>query len=432
MSAFCKLAIFAQRLAAGNIGKAKTKSLTMKKKIINDPVHGFITIASEELLAVVNHPIMQRLRRIKQLGLTEMVYPGALHTRFHHALGAMHLMGMAMDTIAERGTEISPQERTAAQLAILLHDVGHGPFSHTLEHSILAGANHEEVGHFLMHELAQEIGGSMPLALQMFANTYERRFFHQLISSQLDCDRLDYLKRDCFFTGVLEGAVGAGRLIKMLDVARDSIVVESKGIYSVENFLNSRRLMYWQVYLHKTTVCAEEMLIRLFLRARMLLAAGEHLPTPEWLGFFFQQAITMADFRANPEVASRFLLLDDSDVWTCVKLWLNHPDPVLSYLASALWNRQLFRVSLASSAPSPEEIEQIGKQLKAKHDISDGDLPFFLITGTVSNAAYLATATPIQILQRNGQIQEITQATDLPYIAALAQTVTKHYVCLPR
>ena len=402
------------------------------KKIINDPVHGFITVNSERVMEVIDHRYFQRLRRIKQLGLTEMVYPGALHTRFHHALGAMHLMSMAMGTLCDRGHSISSHECEAAMLAILLHDVGHGPFSHALEKSILTGVGHEEVSHFIMQRMAAELGGPLTLSERMFSGTYPRPFFNYLVSSQLDCDRLDYLKRDCFFTGVLEGAIGAGRLIKMLDIEDEQIVVEEKGIYSVENFLNSRRVMYWQVYLHKTTVCAEEMLIRLIRRARQLIAAGEKVWTPEWLGYFFQHEVTLADFERDPEVAECFMMLDDNDIWQCIKCWMRHPDLILSKLATALWERKLFRVRLQPEPPAHDWQHRAERRLMDKYGITREETQYFLIQGTVSNAAYQPEAPPINIRMRTGEVVEITKASDLPHIAAMAQTVEKHYICWPK
>ncbi len=408
----------------------------MKKKIINDPVHGFITVSSDAVMEVINHPWFQRLRRIKQLGLTEMVYPGANHTRFNHALGAMHLMSLAMGSICDRGHQVSQAECEAAMLAILLHDVGHGPFSHTLEKSILTDVNHEQVSYFILNKLQREFGSTLDLAARMFAGAYPRPFFNQLISSQMDCDRMDYLMRDSFFTGVVEGKIGAERLIKMLDVANGSgseqIVVEHKGIYSVENFLNSRRVMYWQVYLHKTTVCAEEMLIRVIKRARQLIAAGTYVPGPDYVLFFFQNHIRIQDFDERPDVAECFMMLDDNDIWNCIKAWQRHPDKVLSYLSRSLYQRRLFRVRLTPEPP-PE-----GWQLKARRaleqqmGISAEEAEYFLIQGTVSNAAYLNNEPPINILHRDGRVEPITEASDLPHIAAMAQTVVKHYVCYPK
>jgi len=375
---------------------------------------------------------MQRLRRIKQLGLTEMVYPGALHTRFTHALGALHLMHLAISSLQERGYDISPQEAEAAQLAILLHDIGHGPFSHALEHSILPDLSHEQIGLLMMQRLAKQIP-ALELAGQMFSNTYERPFFYPLIASQLDCDRLDYLMRDSFFTGVVEGNIGAGRLLQMLVLNDDetSILVEEKGIYSVENFLNSRRLMYWQVYLHKTTVCAEEMLIRLIRRAKALMLAGEPLPAPDNLAFFFANDVTPQDFTTDPNLLERYASLDDADLWTTIKTWQNHPDTILSYLSRSLVERRLFRVNLSLRQPEAGWQER-GRQRIAHHfKIDPADADYLLIQGQVANQAYLPQY-PIYIKRRSGYVQELTEASDLPHIAALASPVVKYYTCWPK
>lgn len=383
-------------------------------------------------MEVIDHPWFQRLRRIKQLGLTEMVYPGALHTRFAHALGAMHLMNTAMGSLAERGTEITAQECEAAMLAILLHDVGHGPFSHALEKSILSNVSHEQVSEFILGRMVEQLGGSLQAAVPIFNGTYHRPFFNHLVASQLDCDRLDYLKRDCFFTGVLEGAIGATRLLKMLATKEDHLAVEYKGIYSVENFLNSRRVMYWQVYLHKTTVCAEEILIRLIKRARQLIAAGAHVPAPDYLLRFFRKEITITHFHQQPDVAECFMQLDDSDIWNCIKQWRHHPDKVLGRLALALYSRRLFQVKLLPHPPSPEWQQMARQILKEKLALGDEEVDFFLIQGKVENAAYMADAPPIMMLHRDGRLQDITQASDLPHIQAMARTVTKYYVCYPK
>jgi HD superfamily phosphohydrolase len=299
------------------------------QKILNDPVYGFITIPSELIFAIIDHPFFQRLRRIKQLGLTDFVYPGALHTRFHHALGAMHLMNITLDNLRIKGTEISDQEYEAALISILLHDIGHGPFSHALEYGLLKGIPHEELSLLTIELLNQEFSGRLDLVLRIFKNQYERKFFHQLVSSQLDIDRLDYLQRDCFFTGVSEGTIGADRIIKMMDVKNDQIVIEEKGIYSIENFLSARRLMYWQVYLHKTTVSAEKMLINLILRAKDLRQSGTKFYLTESFDFFLTQNLTIQDFKENPHLLKLFLEMDDFDIWGAIKLWKNHPDYVL-------------------------------------------------------------------------------------------------------
>jgi uncharacterized protein len=404
----------------------------MKKKIVNDPVHGFITIPQGGVQALIDHPYLQRLRRIKQLGLTEMVYPGALHTRFGHALGAMHLMTLAMDTLRDRGYPISARECEAATLAILMHDIGHGPFSHALESSLLSKTNHEQMGNFMMGRLREQIDGPIDMAMAMFEGSYPRHFFKQLIASQLDCDRLDYLVRDSFYTGVLEGTVGATRMIKMFDLADEQLVVEAKGIYSVENFLNSRRVMYWQVYLHKTTICAEEMLIRVIKRARELMAMGSKLPMPEWLQVFFEREITIADIEAEPDLLDSFTLLDDTDIWICLKYWQKHEDPILSLLARSLVERRLFKVELSQTPPSEAYVCQLIEQVALLKGLTVEQASYLVIQGTVLNAAYDPDAESIKIVQRNGDLTDIREAADLPHIEAMAKPVVKWYLAYPK
>ena len=304
-----------------------------KKKIFNDPVYGFVQIKSDLIFDVIQHPLFQRLRRIRQLGLTDLVYPGALHTRFQHAIGAMHLMSLALDTLRSKGIEISHKEYEACQLAILLHDIGHGPFSHALEFSLLPGISHESLSFLFMKQLNNDFNNSLTTALSIFQNTYPRKFFNQLVSSQLDMDRLDYLKRDSFFTGVSEGAVGVDRIIQMLHVKDDQIVVEEKGLYSLENFLNARRLMYWQVYLHKASVSAEKMLINLINRAKEFVEFGQELEATHALKTFLRKSYTLDDFQANPQLLRTFGQLDDSDIWAGIKQWQYNMHSILSILS---------------------------------------------------------------------------------------------------
>src|SRR5690606_9659452 len=303
-----------------------------KKKIINDPVYGFIHIQSELIFDIISHPWFQRLRNIKQLGLTDLVYPGAVHTRFQHALGAMHLMGRVLDNLRFKGVEISQEEYEAAQLAVLLHDIGHGPFSHALEHSLLPGIKHESISYLMMSALNTEFDGALDLALRIFRNSYPRKFFSQLVSSQLDIDRLDYLNRYCFFSGVQEGHIGVDRIILMLSVHEDQLVVEEKGIYSIENFLNARRLMYWQVYLHKTTVAAERMLVNLIRRAQVLIRAGENIPASDPLKTFLKATCNLESLKAHPQSLHAFGKLDDHDIMGAIKFWRHHPDKILAIL----------------------------------------------------------------------------------------------------
>lgn len=404
-----------------------------KKKILNDPVYGFITIPSELLFDLVEHPYFQRLRRIKQLGLSEYVYPGALHTRFHHALGAMHLMGQAMSTLMSKGHSISADECEAAQMAILLHDIGHGPFSHVLECCLLEGVSHEEISLMLMHDLNRQFGGALSLAIQMFEGTYERPFFHQLISSQLDMDRMDYLNRDGYYTGVAEGAIGAERIIKMLDLVDDQLVVEAKGILSVENFLNARRLMYWQVYLHKTSICCESMLIQILRRARFLLRQDESLGhqtvyAPPAFRVFLRGEVSLADFQTNPSYLNAFTSLDDFDVWACVKQWALHEDRVLSQLCQMLLNRRLFKIMLSTEPFSGELVHELEEQLR-RLGLTDDMLSYFLVEGQATNAAYLPSGDRIAIKLKSGQVIDIADASDLSNVRVLTNIVRRYYVC---
>ncbi|QMW01002.1 HD domain-containing protein [Spirosoma foliorum] len=404
-----------------------------KKKILNDPVYGFITIPSELLFDLVEHPYFQRLRRIKQLGLSEYVYPGALHTRFHHALGAMHLMGQAMSTLQSKGHTITNEECESAQIAILLHDIGHGPFSHVLECCLLDNVPHEHISLMLMHDLNQQFGGALSLAIKMFEGTYERPFFHQLISSQLDMDRMDYLNRDGYYTGVAEGAIGAERIIKMLDLADDQLVVEAKGILSVENFLNARRLMYWQVYLHKTSICCESMLIQILRRARFLSrqGSGEPVFASEPFRLFLCESVSLTDFQTNRKYLDAFTKLDDFDVWTCIKQGASHSDPVLSRLCQMLLDRRLFKIMLSTDPFSGELLTQLEKQLRDTGMPTDW-LSYFLVEGQATNAAYLPSGDRIAIKLKSGKVIDIADASDLSNIQVLTNIVRRYYVCWAR
>ena len=401
-----------------------------KKKILNDPVYGFITIPTELLFDLVEHPYFQRLRRIKQLGLSEYVYPGALHTRFHHALGAMHLMGQAMSTLQSKNHRISDAECEAAQIAILLHDVGHGPFSHVLECCLLDNVPHEQISLMLMYELNQQFNGALSLAIRMFEGTYERPFFHQLISSQLDMDRMDYLNRDGYYTGVAEGAIGAERIIKMLDLVDDQLVVEDKGILSVENFLNARRLMYWQVYLHKTSICCESMLIQILRRARFLCRqpTGEPLFVSEAFRLFLRESVSMNDFQTNRTYLNAFTKLDDFDVWACIKQGALHSDPILSRLCEMLLDRHLFKIVLSTEPFEGELVTQLEKQLRSA-GVPDDWISYFLVEGQATNAAYLPSGDRIAIKLKSGKVIDIADASDLSNIQVLTNIVRRYYVC---
>ena len=400
-------------------------------KILNDPVYGFITIPSELIFAIIDHPYFQRLRRIKQLGLTDLVYPGALHTRFHHAIGAMHLMSITLDHLRNKGTEISDHEYESALIAILLHDMGHGPFSHALEYSLLKGIPHEELSLMSIELLNEEFNGKLELTLRIFKNTYERKFFHQLVSSQLDIDRLDYLQRDCFFTGVSEGTIGADRIIKMMDVKNDQIVIEEKGIYSIENFLSARRLMYWQVYLHKTTVSAEKMLIKLIQRAKLLAQSGQDLKVTENFNALLMEDFTLADFKKSPALFHRFLELDDFDIWGSIKHWKDHDDYILKTISLMFLRRKLFKIKLTNSAFPAEELAQMRESLISKLNIPAEDISYFFSAGTVSNYGYLAKDR-INILTKKGEVIDVAQASDLPNIKIMSKNVEKHYVCFAK
>lgn len=402
-----------------------------KPKIINDPVYGFISIRSELIFELIEHPFFQRLRHIKQLGLTELVYPGALHTRFHHALGALHLMGKVLENLRNKGVEISDAEWEASQCAILLHDIGHGPFSHTLEETLLQNVRHESISFLFMKALNLEIGG-LDLAIKIFQNTYKRKFFHQLISSQLDIDRLDYLKRDSYFTGVVEGSVGVDRILDMLHVHEDQVVVEEKGIYSVEHFLHARRLMYWQVYLHKTSVSAERMLVNIIKRAQHLSQNGERVLSSEALTYFLKHKCTIQDFQDKPVVLKTFGQLDDHDLWGAIKIWKDHRDPILSNLCKMLLHRQLFQIRLTNSPLGKSMIEKVRATVAKEYKTLRGDASYYFSWGTLTNEAYLAEINAIQILTKAGDLIDIAQATDLPNIKAMSKIVKKTYLCWPK
>ena len=403
-----------------------------KKKIFNDPIYGFINIQSEIIFDIIEDPVFQRLRRIKQLGLTDFIYPGALHTRFHHAIGAMHLMTKAITTLRSKNIEISNEEALALQLTILLHDIGHGPFSHALEFSLLHGVNHESLSFLFMKRLNKKYNGVLDLALKIFQDTYERKFFHQLVSSQLDMDRLDYLKRDSFFTGVSEGVIGLERIISMLNVAEDSIVIEEKGLYSIENFLNARRLMYWQVYLHKTSVSAEKMLINTILRAKDLSLSGKNIVSTPSLSEFINKEITLESFQIQPELLQSFAKLDDYDIWSGIKHWQHSDDLILSQLSVSLLSRKLFKIRLSNNPLEKKEVEKIRESISKKYGILKADSRYLFSYGEVTNKAYIGEGQSINILKKDGTVVDIAEAADLPNIKAISKIVRKHYLCYPK
>ncbi|MGB0522895.1 MAG: HD domain-containing protein [Flammeovirgaceae bacterium] len=403
-----------------------------RKKVINDPVYGFLTIPSKLILQIISHPYFQRLRRIRQLGLTDYVYPGALHTRFHHAIGAMHLMHVTLDHLKAKGHKISKKEYEAALIAILLHDIGHGPFSHALEFSILKGVHHEELSLLLMKRLNEEFKGKLSLAILIFTDQYERKFFHQLVSSQLDMDRLDYLQRDCFFTGVVEGNVGVKRILSMLDIHEDQIVVEEKAIYSIENFLTARRLMYWQVYLHKTTVSTEHMLIKIVQRARWLVEQGQEVFASPALSLLLHNTLTVKDFESGQGFLEAFAALDDYDIWGAVKVWVQHPDRVLSQLSSMILNRELFRTEFVNLPISQAKQQQVHQRIQEQMHLNAQDAAFLFSSGKITNEGYAADYQQINIKTKKGKIIDVAKASDLPNIKALSRIVTKYYLSYPK
>jgi len=399
-----------------------------KKKIINDPVYGFISIPTELVFDLIEHPYFQRLRYIKQLGMTHLVYPGALHTRFHHALGAMHLMRMSVETLRSKGHEITPGEIEALTIAILLHDIGHGPFSHALEHTIVKGVSHEDISIMLMDKLNDEFGGKLTNAISVFRNTYPKRFLHELVSSQLDMDRLDYLNRDSFFTGVSEGVVSYDRIIKMLNVKDDHIVIEEKGIYSVEKFLIARRLMYWQVYLHKTVIAAEQLLVKILERARSLVLNGETLFATPGLAHFLHRTLRREEFIKDGHLEI-FTHLDDTDILSAVKVWASSTDFVLARLCNNFINRKLFHVDISNEPAHPALVEKLGKLAMQKYGIKEDEITYFVFTDTIKNNAYRVDDDSIGILMKDGSVKDIASASDYSNVQALAKTVEKNIVC---
>ncbi len=403
-----------------------------QRKIVNDPVYGFVTIPGDFLFNLIEHPLFQRLRRIRQLGLTSLVYPGALHTRFHHALGAMHLMTEAIETLRLKGIEITEEEAEASLAAILLHDIGHGPFSHSLEHSIVPGMNHEELSLIIMKKLNEEFDGKLNLAIEIFCNRYHKKFLHQLVSSQLDMDRLDYLKRDSFYTGVSEGVINTDRLIKMLIVDGDELMIEAKGIYSVEKFIVARRLMYWQVYYHKTVVSAENILINLLKRAKYLTTTGVKVFGSPALLLFLENNFTKEDFLKNKELINRFAQLDDFDIFGAIKVWQQSNDKILAYLASSLVDRVLFRTKLQNEPFSDSEIAELRKKIELHFGIMEKDVEYLMSFGTITNNAYVPESDRINILNKDRTIVDISASSDQLNLSILTKTVTKHFLSYPK
>jgi hypothetical protein len=397
-------------------------------KILNDPVYGFVSIPYGILFDLMEHPYFQRLRSIKQVSLTHYVYPGALHTRFHHALGALHLMGKAVATLKRKGIKINKREAEAVKIAILLHDIGHGPFSHTLENTLIR-TNHEALSLHFMERLNDEFQGKLDLAIKIFRGKYKKHFLHQLVTGQLDMDRLDYLNRDSYFTGVSEGVIGYDRIIEMLNVADDRLVVEQKGVYSVERFLTSRRIMYWQVYLHKTVVAAERMLLLTLQRARDLSRAGAEVWAPPSLKYFLKNNITSQDFQERRnELLDCFAALDDTDITAAVKAWQSHPDRLLAYLSYGLVNRRLFRLEFANTPFDEAFLARIRLALTEHRDLPRG-AEAFLISGEESNSAYTLSKDEIMVLKKDGEVVPMSQISDF---GIEAKTFRKYFVCYPK
>jgi uncharacterized protein len=399
-----------------------------KSKIINDPLHGFLALPSALIYDVIQHPYFQRLRRIRQLGLSEWVYPGATHTRFHHALGALNLTIQAVETLQRKGIEITDEEKEGVSLAILLHDIGHGPYSHTLEHTLIHGVQHEEISLQIMQRMNTEFDGKLSLAIEIFKGTYSKKpFLGQLVSGQLDMDRLDYLLRDSFYTGVSEGIVGADRIIHMLNVSEGNLVVEEKGIYSVEKFLVARRLMYWQVYLHKTVIASDAMLISILQRARQLAMAGSTLGTYHPLMHFLFKEVNASNF--DNEALDLFLALDDIDIMSSLKQWQFHEDKILSVLSGRMLNRQLPKIKIGLEPITDEMFTLVTQQAANLFGISEAlAAEFFIKKGILENHAYKTEGGGIRILRKNGKIQDVAEASDNYNLAALKETVTKYYM----
>ncbi len=402
------------------------------RKIINDPVFGFINIPKGLLYDIVTHPILQRLTRIKQLGLSSIVYPGAQHTRFQHSLGAFYLMSEAINTLRQKGNFIFDSEAEAVQAAILMHDIGHGPFSHVLEHTLVKGVNHEDISLMLMERINNELKGQLNLAIQIFKDEYPKKFLHQLISSQLDMDRLDYLRRDSFYTGVTEGNIGSARIIKMLNVKDDHLVVDSKGIYSIENYLMARRLMYWQVYLHKTSVAAEKMLVSALLRAKELASKGVELFASPALHFFLYNDITSEDFKNKDICLEYYTKLDDNDIWTSLKIWCDHPDIILSTLSKGIINRKLFKVEVSEKPISKEYKRNLLNKISKNLNISIKESEYFLRTSSIGKDMYSKEDDSIDIMFKDGETHDIAYASDMLNISTLSKKVRKYYVCTLR
>jgi len=401
-------------------------------KIINDPVFGFIKIPQGLLYDIVRHPLFQRLNRINQLGLASVVYPGARHTRFQHSLGAFYLMSEAILSLQQKGHFIFDSEAEAVEAAILMHDIGHGPFSHVLENTLISGISHEDISLMMMEQINRDLGGLLCLAISIFKDEYPKRFLHQLISSQLDMDRLDYLRRDSFFTGVTEGNIGSARIIKMLNVVDDRLVVEQKGIYSLENYLTTRRLMYWQVYLHKTAVGYEKVLVNMLTRAKDLARQGTHVFASPALAYFIDNDVDAAWFASHPEALQMYEELDDSDIWSAMKAWKHHSDKILSTLAADMLDRRIFKVEVHEEPIAPERIDELQTQIASQMGIDKADAHYLMSINKIQKDMYSVDDDSIDILYKDGTIKDISEASELLNVQLLSKKIRKYYLCYQR
>jgi HD superfamily phosphohydrolase len=403
-----------------------------KKKIFNDPVYGFVSVPYEIIFDLIEHPYFQRLRNIKQLGLTHLVYPGALHTRFHHALGAMHLMSIALETLKNKGVKITEEECKAVTIAILLHDIGHGPFSHALESCIVPSIHHEDLSILLMKRLNIEFKGALTLAIEIFENKYDKKFLHQLVSGQLDMDRMDYLNRDSFYTGVSEGVIGFDRILKMICVIDDQLVIEEKGIYSIEKFLIARRLMYWQVYYHKTVISAEQLLVKVLRRAKEISVQGKVLFATPSFSFLLKNNPSADDFKGDERYLDAFANIDDHDIYSAIKVWTNDEDVILSKLCTELINRRLYSIEIQNENISAKEYDEKLKEVIKKWGVSEEDAEYFVFTGVINNNAYDPLSGNIYILTKTKGLQDIAVCSDGLNLEALSKNVKKHFLCYPK
>ena len=402
-------------------------------KIINDPVFGFIRIPRGLLYSIVEHPLFQRLNRINQLGLASVVYPGARHTRFQHSLGAFHLMSEAILNLQQKGIFIFESEAEAVEAAILMHDIGHGPFSHVLENTLIHGISHEDISLMMMEEINRSVNGQLNLAISIFKGNYPKNFLHQLISSQLDMDRLDYLRRDSFYTGVTEGNIGSARIIKMLNVVDDSLVVEQKGIYSLENYLTTRRLMYWQVYLHRTCVAYEKVLVNMLIRAKDLIRMGQDVFASPALHYFLRNDVDANWFATHPEALANYEELDDSDIWSAMKAWKHHDDKILATLATDMLDRKIFKVEVSEELPTEEKLADLTQQIARKLGISEADARKYMMSlNTIQKDMYNVDDDSIAILYKNGDIKDISEASELLNVQLLSKKIRKYYLCYQR